>query len=58
VVTTKANSVGEIHTEEEKLLPRILTEKGHASGGGGKENLEVEDWNSKEVIKKLQIYHL
>ena len=47
-----------MHTEEEKLLPCILTEKGHASGGGGKENLEVEDWNGEEVIKKLQIYHL
>jgi hypothetical protein len=41
VVTTKANSVGEIHTKEEKSPLHILTKKGHASGGG-KKGKEVE----------------
>jgi hypothetical protein len=36
VVTTKANSIGKIGIEEEKLPSCILIEKGHASRGGEK----------------------
>jgi hypothetical protein len=53
VVTTKANNIGEMHTEEEKSLPCILTKKVYASGGGEKGNSEVEEWNGKEVRKKI-----
>ena len=41
VVITKTNSVGEIHTKEEKSLLHIFTKKGYASGSS-KKGKEVE----------------
>jgi hypothetical protein len=53
VVTTKANSVREICTEEENSVVGILPEKGHATAGGEKGNSEEEEWNGKVVGNKI-----
>jgi hypothetical protein len=50
VVTTKANSLGEIDTKEEKPPPQILTKKGHASRGS-KKGKEVEKTIANPPLK-------